>query len=126
VKQYIGFAQGQVKQIETKPEGNKKKIYNVLRLLLEAKRVMNGEEPKVWIEGEEREMLMAVRNEEKPLAEYLQQAKEMVKEIEAHKPWKNLPDKVDEEWLDNWLLALRSKQWQEEQEQEQSQSQSHG
>lgn len=42
VKQYISFAAGQVAQIKAKPQNNKKKIYNATRLLMEAKRLING------------------------------------------------------------------------------------
>jgi hypothetical protein len=50
IRKMLGFAKGQVDQVEKKPQ-DAKKIYNAIRLLLEAKRIASGMEPKVWIEG---------------------------------------------------------------------------
>jgi len=107
VKQYLGFARGQIKQVETKPETNRKKIYNALRLLLEAKRVVAGGEPRVWVDGEEREFLMSVRREEKELNDYIEYGKRLIKDIEAEEPWPKLSACTEEDWLNDWLLVLR-------------------
>jgi len=114
VKQYLGFARGQLKLVETKPETNKKKIYNALRLLLEAKRVIKGEEPLVWVTGEQRDFLMSVRREEKDLQEYIEKGKALIKEIEQEEPWPKLKECTEEEWLNDWLLTLRKSDMREQ------------
>lgn len=111
VKQTIAFAKGQIAQVEAK-KSSSKKIYNAIRLLMEAKRIAKGEEPKIWIEGDERDFIMEVRNEKYPLSELVQKCNKMVEEIDALKPWP-IPDKVDEEILHNWLKKLRSFQFEQ-------------
>lgn len=110
VKQCLAFAQGQIKQAETKPEANGKKVYNALRLLQVAHGVLDGRSLRLWWEGEEREALMAVRRGDVPLPEALAAAKDAARRLDARKPWTALPDKADAVWLDAWLLALRQQQ----------------
>jgi hypothetical protein len=61
-----------------------KKYYHTLRLLNEAKRIVAFEEPKVWIEGEERDLLMQVRAGEKDEASLLKQIEELRKDIHLY------------------------------------------
>jgi len=41
-----------------------KNLYHAIRLITEAKRMVEGNAPKVWWEGKEREYLMAIRRSE--------------------------------------------------------------
>jgi hypothetical protein len=38
-----------------------KKYYHALRLLGEAERILNGESPKVWLDGAERQLILDIR-----------------------------------------------------------------
>jgi len=46
------------------PEKTLKNLYHAIRLITEAKRMVEGNAPKVWWEGKEREYLMAIRRSE--------------------------------------------------------------
>eukprot|EP00026_Physarum_polycephalum_P015129 Phypoly_transcript_15748.p1 GENE.Phypoly_transcript_15748~~Phypoly_transcript_15748.p1 ORF type:complete len:241 (+),score=41.60 Phypoly_transcript_15748:145-867(+) len=109
IKQYISFSVGQVAQIKSKPENNKKKIYNAIRLLMEARRLIEGKEPRVWLDGTDHQYLMDIRNEKYDLQELLQQAQATIDELQAKKPW-NLLSKVDEEWVNQWLINHREEE----------------
>ena len=64
LEQYVGFAKSQLYD-STRGKGVvTKKYYHALRLLREAKRIANFGCPAVWLDGEEREYLMAVRRNE--------------------------------------------------------------
>ena len=61
IDQYLGFIKRQKMHFE-KGKGDKiKKFYHIVRLLNELERIVNGEMPKVWITGAEREYLMDIR-----------------------------------------------------------------
>lgn len=87
-------------------------VYNAIRLLSEAERVLAGESLRLWWDGEDRGVIMAIRRGDVKLKDALAQAKELAQRIEAQKPWPALVDKVDSVWLDSWLLSLRQSQLQ--------------
>lgn len=116
VEQYLGWAGGQLHKLAAK--GGKgglhskggvyqeKWAYHLIRILLDVKRIASGQEPLVWKDGEERELLMRIRREEIGQSVVEQMAKKMVAEIDSMKPW-NLPEQGDKEFLNNWLLEIR-------------------
>lgn len=64
IAQYVGFAKSQLHD-SSRGKGNfSKKYYHALRLVHEAIRISNYQFPKVWLEGDEREYLMAIRRNE--------------------------------------------------------------
>lgn len=114
VKQYLGYCQGQLLRIEkgqslVRGDGGKpdlKWAYHMLRLVLDAERIVAGAEPQVWRTGEEREQLMRVRRGETPIAFVIAEVKARIAAIDAKQPWP-LPDKGDRMFLNNWLLSVR-------------------
>jgi len=77
-----------------------------MRLVFEAKRIAEGNEPNIIVQGEEREYLMKIRREEITIIEVDRRIQEIISEIDKLKPWP-LPDKGDELWLNNWLINMR-------------------
>lgn len=116
VEQYLGWAGGQLHKLAAKggkgglhSKGgvyNEKWAYHLIRILLDVKRIATGQEPLVWKEGEERELLLRVRREEIGQSVVEQMAKKMVAEIDSLKPWP-LPEQPDKVFLNNWLLRIR-------------------
>lgn len=115
IKQYISFAKSQLYD-SSKGKGTiTKKYYHALRLLFEAKRMINYEEPKVWIEGEEREYLMSIRKNQidslildKQVEEYLF---DLNQKLEDHEFLTKINQgKTEEdlkEFLNDWLIKIR-------------------
>lgn len=120
VHQYLGYMNGQHKRLlsyngqkglHTKGgKYNEKWAYHLLRLAEDAKRIAQGNEPIVWKEGEERDFLMKVRNEEYSWEEVRDFIEKAISSIEALKPFP-LPEQGDKAFLNEWLLALRYKNW---------------
>jgi len=109
VKNYLGFIRGQLTQITTKPDANKKKIYNALRLATEAQRVVCGNEPVMYYHSDHptRTMIMECRKNENNYEEYVSVVRDILVKIEEEEPW-DLPA-VDKDWLNNWIVTLRTK-----------------
>jgi predicted nucleotidyltransferase len=65
VTQYVGYALGKISDYKkgTGQDANKN-FYHAIRLLKEAKRMVEGENPQVWFTGEDREYLMSIRRGE--------------------------------------------------------------
>lgn len=116
VKQYLGYAEGQLKRLanhggkgglHTKGGSyNEKWAYHIVRLLWDAKRIARGEEPVVWKEGLERDQLMHIREGLLSQNAVEQIAREEITAIDALKPWK-IPETANEDLLNRWLLNLR-------------------
>lgn len=113
VKQYLGYAEGQLKKLahgqSVHSKGGvpgEKWAYHMIRLLLDADRISKGDEPKVWKDGSELDLLMEIRRGAKSQTQIEQLAKDMTRNIDARKPWK-LPEEVDRELLNAWLLKVR-------------------
>lgn len=120
VRQYLGYAQGQLHKLfahggdgglHTKGgKYSEKWAYHLVRLLWDARRIAKGEEPAVWKEGEERDLLMKIRAGELSPTAVEKMAKDLVAEIDGMKPWK-VPEQANEAFLDDWLIGLRRKGW---------------
>ncbi len=105
IKQTLAFAKGQIHQAKAKKQ-SAKKIYNAVRLLHEAERFANGKEPKIWMEGTEREFIMEVRYEKHEFPFVQTYLEKLEQKIDSLKPWK-LPEELSESELNAWLLTLR-------------------
>jgi predicted nucleotidyltransferase len=113
VKNYIGYAKGQVQRmlkgqsvhgLHGKP--NEKFSYHIIRLLNDAKEIALGHEPKIYKEGEERDFLMKIRGGEFLPSQIAEMAQQKINEIDVLKPWL-LPAEVDKSFLNIWLLRIR-------------------
>lgn len=113
VKQYLGYSQAQLQRLRHgKPVHSKggvpgeKWCYHMVRVAWDAERIARGEEPKVWKEGEEREKLMAIRTGLWTTEQAVREAEAAIARVDAMKPWP-IPEKADEVFLNDWLLATR-------------------
>src|SRR5690348_15613722 len=82
-----------------------KSFYQAFRLLQEAKRMTEGKDPKVWIEGEERDYLMSIRNNEKNPNDLLVELDKLHQIVEQQKL--SLPNETDTRPLNDWLVNVR-------------------
>jgi hypothetical protein len=115
VKQYLGYAQAQIKRLEAgqsvHSKGGKvgeKWAYHMFRIVLDAERIAKGEEPLVWKSGSERDTLMDIRTGRIPPLDVVRMTKAHIEDIDAMPGWKmDLPAEGDEVFLDDWLLWVR-------------------
>lgn len=112
--QYVGYALGQLKRLRagnylhtTGGGYNEKWAYHLLRLLGDARRIVDGGEPVVWKEGPEQEFLMSVRHDKVSRDEVERIADEQINFIAANEH--SLPPTGDKEFLNDWLVDLRLK-----------------
>ena len=78
----------------------------MVRVAWDAERIARGDEPKVWKDGEEKEKLMAIRTGKWTSEQAVKEAEAAIARVEAMKPWP-IPEKAEEEFLNNWLLWIR-------------------
>jgi uncharacterized protein len=115
VKQYLGYAQAQIKRLEAgqsvHSKGGKvgeKWAYHMYRLAVDAKRIAEFHEPVVWKEGSERDLLMKIRTGEISAEEVVRMTKGVISEIDALTAWRtDLPEEGSEAFLEKWLLWVR-------------------
>jgi hypothetical protein len=113
VQQYLGYSSGQLKKLTNGTylhtiggKYNTKWAYHLIRLLLDAQRISKGEEPIVWKEGKERELLMDIRNEKVAKEDVTKMAQDIISEIDGRKPWP-IPESPNIEMLNDWLVKIR-------------------
>lgn len=115
VKQYLGYAQAQIKRLEAgqsvHSKGGKvgeKWSYHMYRVARDAKHIAAGGGPVVWKEGAELETLMAIRRGQITPLEVVRMTKELIASVDAMSTWKTaMPEEGDEVFLENWLLWVR-------------------
>jgi len=119
VGSYLGYLNAQLARLEKgmslHTAGSsycEKWAYHVIRLGMDAGRICKGVLPDVWKTGEDREMLLDIRNGKTSEARVFSMAKKMVDEVEYAKPW-NLPKEGDWEWLNKWLITIRTSEVQD-------------
>lgn len=83
-------------------------MYEVVRYLYEGKRITEGKEPIIQLEGEEREYLLEILEGKVSEGEVLKFVKKMIDELESLKK-EFLPISSDPDKLNSWLLLLRKK-----------------
>jgi len=113
VKNYLGYAKGQLQRMlngrSVHGKGGKpseKFEYHIIRLLMDAKMIASGGEPKIYKEGDDRNFLMRIRAEEFTPDQITEMAQKRVAEIDAMRPWP-IPDEIDKSLLNKWLLQVR-------------------
>lgn len=104
VEQHLFYIEGQIQKHQQKPMVPKR-YYHVLRLLYQVKRIIEGEQPIVFLEGEEQQEMMKVKLGEDPMLQ--PKIEETLKYIYSKKPWNNLPPKPDESAIEDWLIRVR-------------------
>lgn len=110
VSQYLSYANSQLKDIQRGEGQKKKKYYHALRLLGETERLVEGNPPKVWMEGAERDYLLSVREGEIPEEEIIAKVTAMQATINEKLTTSTLPETTDPIILDQWLISLRRKE----------------
>ncbi len=113
VKQYLGYAQGQMKRLlghhspDTKGgEYREKWAYHMVRLMFDCERISKGNEPKIWKEdGTERDVLMSIRAGDKTVEEVVTLTKDLISMVEKRKPWP-LPEEGDVAALTIWMFDV--------------------
>ncbi len=105
LRQYVHYAKSQKGDDEETPA---KKRYHALRLVLEAKRIAQGLEPRVVWEGEERELILSFRRGERSEAEFRAIFYEAVEA--AKQPSAKLPEKTEVAQLEPLLVEARMAQ----------------
>ena len=113
VFQYTGYARGQLQRLRngtrlhTKGgEYNTKWAYHALRVAADALRIASGQAPVVWKEGDERDLLLAVRRGEWSQEQVEEEIARRLQAVDEAAPWP-LPERGEEAWLDGWLFELR-------------------
>lgn len=116
VNQYLGYAKGQLSKLRhgtslhtTGGKFSEKWAYHLVRLLYDAQRIADGLHPLVWKETgtEEHTYLMNIRNgnvSQKEIDAFVELA---VPEIERSRDTTGLPERGDEQFLNDWLVNLR-------------------
>ncbi len=113
VHQYTGYARGQLQRLRSGTrlhtaggEYNTKWAYHALRVARDAERIARGEPPTVWKDGQERELLLSIRRGDWSQEEVERELESRLRRVDNLAPWP-LPDRGDEDWLNNWLYRLR-------------------
>jgi RNA repair pathway DNA polymerase beta family len=114
--QYVSYARSQM-SAEAKIDAadvkkRSKRLYHALRLFGEAERIAALDEPRVWLDGDEREFIMAVRQAQVPLDEAKKRANEIAERVHVLAENVNaaqlLPKRDNAiDVLDAWLVLLR-------------------
>lgn len=99
-------AEGRRQTLEPAPT-RPKNAYNLLRLLHSCLHCLRTAEPLIRVEGALRETLMAVKNQRLPLADVLERARVLAKEIDAGAKESRLPEKPDFAAADDFLKLCR-------------------
>lgn len=116
IKQYISFAKSQLFDSSKGKGTATKKYYHAFRLLLETKRMLNFEGPKVWMDGDDREYLMSIRHNQIDSSILDQEMEENFKFVKEKLQNVELVDKLNKDkteddlkvFLNNWLINIRS------------------
>lgn len=121
VKQYLGYIGGQLERLR-KSQGvrrlhtaggkqTEKWCYNIVRLGMDAYNIAQGLEPVVFKEGEQREILMNIRQGSFTSEEIENKILNCINLIEGLRPWNNLPEYGDKQFLEDWLVKIRRNNW---------------
>jgi len=114
VNQYVGYAKGQLQKLQAgtslHTKGGKfceKWGYHLIRILGDAKRIASGEDPVVWKEGNERDLLMKIRRHEILQSEIEAVARGLMDEINSRLEHPKIRGDGDAAFLNSWLLGIR-------------------
>jgi len=120
VRQYLGYCQGQIHKLAAHggtgglhTAGGKyssKWAYHIIRLAWQARDIAMGREPRPWMEGGERDILMKIRAGEWSQQQVEDTARLIISGIDLKKPWP-LPDEGNDVLLNAWLLNVREAMW---------------
>uniref|UniRef100_A0A6B2L2M2 Nucleotidyltransferase n=1 Tax=Arcella intermedia TaxID=1963864 RepID=A0A6B2L2M2_9EUKA len=108
VTQYKQYSRQQIHNFENDRKQNitnSKKLYHGLRLAIEAHTITLQKPPRIWFEGEDREYLLKIRNNQVDPAEVLEKI-EKYQQLSSELIH-NLPESVDTLTLSKWALPLK-------------------
>jgi len=105
--QYVSYSRGKVMEWKKNPGKDIKNLYHAIRLISEAKRMVEGNPPKVWWEGKDREHLMAIRRSEVDPEKILQDYERMEKEVVNCQP--KMQKEVSIDFCNKIILEHRMK-----------------
>eukprot|EP01103_Thecamoeba_quadrilineata_P014834 TRINITY_DN4523_c0_g1_i1.p1 TRINITY_DN4523_c0_g1~~TRINITY_DN4523_c0_g1_i1.p1 ORF type:complete len:248 (-),score=48.46 TRINITY_DN4523_c0_g1_i1:26-769(-) len=117
IRQYIGYVlQFMKKDFNAKNQNRRrgKRIYHMLRLLMEANRILDGLEPFLWLSEDNpiRAELVAIKAENYVRSEFEIRIKKLLEEV-THRVESTdccLPETVDEAVVNDWLISTRRNQ----------------
>jgi len=109
VEEHLSYIRDQFNKHKKKPLPGKR-VYHVVRLLYEVKRIIIGQEPMIRVEGEEKELLWRIKKGSCNGSELDKIVEDLINFVEASKPW-NLPDILDESLLESWVVEMRKAQF---------------
>lgn len=108
-----GFVKGQLKLYRkhgylrtTGGKANEKWFYHIFRMLRDAERVLDGEEPAVWQEGPERDHLMMIRKAAFDFGVLADHAEQLLERVSARERG-HLCKKPPYESINDWLVNIR-------------------
>lgn len=107
ISAYRGFAVAQMNSLKHNGKYDTKAAYHLIRLLQDALRISRGGEPVVWKEGHQRDFLMSIRRNEIMFKDLEKTYNNLFAEIKAQEPFSDLPEKGDEDALEEWLITVR-------------------
>ncbi len=107
IEEFLSYSANMVDKKNKKNLPNKR-IYHVIRLMFEALRMIEGEEPTIEMFGEERDYLLKLKTDQLSNDEFEAKVVELRQKIESLRPWPKLPEKSDESIVDKWLKEIRS------------------
>lgn len=112
IKAYLGHTKSEIKGVGGSDYS--KNLYHSFRLLFEIERMLKGEGPLIYWEGDQREFLMGVREKKLSKNEYLNQVQELMEKFEKEKPTHLIEaikkDTEPYKILENWLIQIRFKE----------------
>ena len=112
LKGYIGFLKSNLSKVKKGTSKKSKKMYHVFRMIFECRRILNGGSPIVYFpDGEEREFIMKIRNDETDLLDLINIAERHVEELEEKEDSSELPEKADSGPFDELLVEIRKGFW---------------
>mmetsp|Transcript_38931 Transcript_38931/g.98143 ORF Transcript_38931/g.98143 Transcript_38931/m.98143 type:complete len:550 (-) Transcript_38931:66-1715(-) len=108
--QYMSYAKSQLIDQDAGKGNPTKKYYHAMRLLGEAERILNGDSPKVWLDGAERELIMSIRLGKVSLEDCQRAVQEIEQRVAARQEEKllRLPTRESGEaasTVDRWMIS---------------------
>lgn len=107
INQYVGYSASKLGDYEKGKGEGVKNLYHTLRLIREAKRIALRQPPKIWMEGEERQYLLDIRQGKVSPDIVKQEFKTLQTEINSL--INSFPPETDIHVLNKWLVELRMK-----------------
>lgn len=106
IKGFISYLKNQMKLLKPRIVKYSKPLYHSFRLLFEIEEMINEKRLIVWFEGDKRDYLIGIRNQEKSREEYLLELKERLLNLN----FENFKGEKEFKLLKQWLIESRIKE----------------